>query len=99
MAEEIVSLAILEAVPGREDELLKTLRDLYTVMRAKSYCRDVLYRDSARPDRFLHLRYWTSLEMRQEAQADPEVHRFWLMLPELCTVMTVYESLEKVFET
>ena len=99
MAEEIVSLAVIEALAGKEDELLSTLRELYTMMHAKGYCRDALYRDTSRPDRFLHLRYWTAPEMRSEAQADPEVHRHWLKLPELCTVSIVYENLEKVFET
>jgi quinol monooxygenase YgiN len=99
MAEEIVSLALIESLPGKEDELLNTLRELYALMRAKEYCRDVLYRDTSRPDRFLHLRYWTSAEMRSEAQSDPEVHRHWLKLPELCTITVVYESLEKVYET
>lgn len=99
MAQEILSMAILEALPGKRDELLGTLRDLYTLMRTKGYSRDSLHCDSSRPDRFLHLRYWTSPETRSEAQVDPDVHRYWQMLPELCTIPTVYESLEKVFET
>ncbi|MGA2690025.1 MAG: antibiotic biosynthesis monooxygenase [Candidatus Korobacteraceae bacterium] len=99
MAEEIVSLAVIEALPDKENELLTTLRALYTLMQAKGYCRDVLHRDTSHADLFLHLRYWTSAEMRSEAQSDPEVHRYWLKLPELCTVTVVYESLEKVFET
>jgi quinol monooxygenase YgiN len=99
MTEEIVSLAVLEALPGKEGELESTLSELYTMMRAKGYCRDTLYRDSTRPDRFLHSRQWVSAEMRSEAQADPEVHRYWLQLPELCTVTILYESLEKVFES
>ena len=99
MADEILAMAILEALPGREQELLATLRELYTMMNAKGYCRDALHRDPEQPDRFLHLRYWTSAEMRADAQADPEVHRHWLKLPELCTIPTVYESLEKVFES
>lgn len=99
MAEQIVSMSLLEALPGKEDELLSHLRELYTLMRAKGYCRDVLHRDAARPDRFLHLRYWTSAEMRSEAQADPEVHRYWQQLPDLCTIPIVYENLEKVFES
>jgi quinol monooxygenase YgiN len=99
MAEEVVSLAILEAFPGKEDDVLSTLRELYTMMKAKGYCHDTLYRDIAQPDRFLHVRYWAAPEMRQEAQADPEVHRYWLKLAELCKVTTVYETLEKVFET
>ena len=99
MAEEIVSLAMLEALPGQEDRLVSTLRELYTLVHSKGYCRDTLYRDTSRPDRFLHLRHWASPEMRAEAQTDPEVHHYWLKLPELCTVTVVYESLEKVFET
>jgi quinol monooxygenase YgiN len=99
MADEIFSIAALEALPHKEDELLTTLRELYTLMHAKSYCRDILYRDQGRPDRLLHIRCWTSAETRAEAQADPEVHRYWQKLPELCTVTVLYESMEKVFET
>ena len=51
------------------------------MMHAKGYCRDALHRDSSQRDRFLHLRRWTSPEMRSEAQVDPEVHRYWQMLP------------------
>ncbi len=99
MAEQIVSMAILEALPGKEDDLLNLLRELYTLMHAKGYCRDALHRDAMRPDRFLHLRYWTSTETRSEAQADPEIHRYWQQLPDLCTIPIVYENLEKVFES
>lgn len=99
MPEVIVSLAILEALPGKEAELLAMLRELYTMMHAKGYCRDRLYRDSSRPDRLLHLRAWTSAATRAEAQVDPEVHRYWQRLPELCQIPVVYESLETVFES
>ena len=99
MGEQIVSLAVLEALPGKENELLLMLRELYTMMHTKGYCHDTLHRDTSRSDRFLHLRYWASPEKRAEAQADPDVHRYWLKLPELCVVTTVYESLEKVFES
>ena len=99
MAQEILSIAVLEALPGKQEELLATLRDLYTMMRAKGYSHDSLHRDSSSPGRFLHLRHWTSPEMRSEAQVDPDVHRYWQMLPELCTIPIVYETLEKVFES
>jgi hypothetical protein len=36
MAEEIVSLAVIEALPDMRDELLKTLRELSTLMQAKA---------------------------------------------------------------
>ena len=94
-----MSVAALEALPGKEEELLSTLRELYALVHAKGYSRDTLHRDSARPDRLLHLRYWTSQQMRSEALADPEVHRYWLKLPELCTVNVLYETMEKMFET
>jgi quinol monooxygenase YgiN len=99
MDQEIFSLSVLEALPAKEDELLNMLRELYTLMNAKGYCRDTLYRDSSRPDRFLHLRCWASAEMRAEAQADPQVHRYWQMLPQLCTIPVVHESLEQVFKS
>jgi len=99
MAEEISSLAMLEALPGKEQELLEMLRELYTLMHAKGYCCDVLYRDASRPDRLVHLRRWSSAEMRAEALADPELHRYWQRLPELCTIPVIDEVLETVFET
>jgi len=99
MAQEIFSIAVLEALPGKQEELLAKLRELYTMMRAKGYCCDTLHRDSSDPGRFLHVRRWTSPEMRSEAQVDPDVHRYWQMLPELCIIPIVYESLEKVFES
>jgi hypothetical protein len=95
---EIVSLAVLEAFPGKEDELLATLRELYAMMNAKGYSRDLLLREPTAGSRLFHLRYWKSDATRAEAQADPDVHRYWIRLPELCTV-TVYEKLDKVFES
>ena len=99
MAEEIVSVAVLEALPGKEEELLRVLREFYAMMHAKGYSRDILHRDRLRPDHFLHLRLWSSSEMRAEAQADPNVHRYWQMLPELCTVSVLYETMDTVFES
>jgi quinol monooxygenase YgiN len=98
MTNEVVSVAILEALPGKEEELLSMLREFYSMMHTKGYCRDILHRDRDRPDRFLHLRHWKSEEMRSEAQADPDVHRYWQQLPGLCIIPTVYENLETVFE-
>ena len=42
MGEEIVSLAILEALPGKDEELISVLRELYTMMQAKGYSRDIV---------------------------------------------------------
>lgn len=99
MGEEIVSLAIIEALPGKEEELVSLLRDLYTLMHSKGYSRDTLRRDASRPDRFFHTRYWKSEDTRADAQHDPEVHRYWQRLPEVCTIPVIYESLETVFQS
>ena len=99
MAGEIFSLAVLEAQPGKTEELRSCLQELYSLMHAKGYCRDELYQDSSRADRFVHLRCWTSAETRAEAQIDPEVHRYWQRLPDLCTIPVLHDSLDVVFET
>jgi hypothetical protein len=99
MSEEVVSVAVLEALPGKEADLVATLREFYTMMHAKGYCSDALYCDEGRPDRLFHVRRWKSAEMRGEAQIDPDVHRYWQQLPELCTIPTVYEDLETLFES
>lgn len=99
MDEEIVSVAVIEALPGKQEELVAMLREFYTMMRTKGYSRDVLRRDASRPDRFFHTRFWKSEQTRAEAQHDPDVHRYWLRLPELCNIPAIYESLETIFET
>jgi len=95
----VVSVAILEALPGKEEALLNMLRELYIMMHTKGYCSDLLCRDNDRPDRLIHLRRWKSAELRSEAQIDPEVHRYWQRLPGLCTIPAVYENLETMFES
>jgi len=99
MSEQVVSVAVLEALPGKEAELVATLREFYTMMKEKGYCTDVLYRDRERPDRLFHLRCWKSAEHLAEAQIDPDVHRYWQKLPDLCIIPTVYENLETLFES
>ncbi len=99
MSEQVVSVAILEALPGKEEELVAVLREFYSMMHSKGYCTDTLYRDGDRPDRLVHVRRWKSVETRGEAQADPDVHRYWQQLPSLCTIPTVYENLEGLFES
>ena len=99
MANEVVSVAILEALPGKEEELLAVLREFYTMMHTKGYSSDFLNRDSDHAGRFIHLRRWKSEELRAEAQIDPDVHRYWQRLPSLCTIPAVYENLEPMFES
>ncbi len=99
MSEEVMSVAVLEPLPGKEEELVATLREFYTMMYAKAYCTDALYRDEQRPDRLFHVRRWKSAETRSEAQADPDVHRYWQKLPDLCTIPIVYEDLQTLFQS
>ncbi len=96
MADQIFAASIIEAHPGMENECLALLRDLYEMMGAKGYCRDLLYRDIREPRRFVHLRYWNSEDARDTAHEDPDVHKFWRRLGELCEINHVYERLEQV---
>lgn len=98
MNQEILAFAILEPHPGKEDELVEMLRELYELMFRKGYSRDTLYRDPNRPGQLLHVRHWISKELRDDAQQDPEVHKYWLRLPELCKLTVVHEELEKIVE-
>lgn len=97
--EPIRALVVLEPFSGKEQEMIQILREFYTLMREKDYSRDLLYRDSTAPNKFVHLRIWCSDEARTRAQHDPDVHRFWQQLPELCTVTVLYEELVPVFST
>lgn len=96
---EILSLAILEPLAGKEEECVTLLREFYTLLDQKKYSRDLLYRDSKTADKFIHLRVWRSEEARSEAQQDPDVHHFWLRLPEVCNITTICETLEPLFST
>ena len=98
-SEHIRSMAILDAHPGREDDVIALLKDFYASIHRKGYSRDILYVDKKSQSRFVHLRIWNSDEARAEAQQDPEVHRYWVRLAEICTISTIYEELDPVFST
>jgi hypothetical protein len=99
MKESIRSMAILKAHPGREPELLTFLREFYTMMYTKQYSRDMLFRDLKQPGVLVNIRIWLSDEARNSAVHDPDVHRFWMKLPELATITNIYEELEAIFST
>lgn len=98
-SEPIRSMAILDAHPGREQDVITLLKDFYSAIHRKGYSEDVLYRDTKSGTRFIHLRIWNSEAARAEAQQDPDVHRYWVRLAEICTITTVYEQLESIFST
>lgn len=101
MAKEILALAILEPHVGKENDCRELLRQLYDLLKAKNYSRDLLFRDTkeARQERLVHLRIWNSQESRDEAMQDPEVHRHWIRLPEVCTITTIFENLEEMYSS
>ena len=103
MSKQILALAVLEPHPGKEQECLNLLRDFYDMLKSKGYSRDILFREGKKDDtfkeRFVHLRIWTSNETRAEAAQDPDVHKYWIRLPEVCTITTIYESLEELYSS
>jgi hypothetical protein len=92
-------MAILKAHPGKELEMIAFLREFYTMMYTKEYSRDRLYRDLKQPGVFVHMRIWLSDEARANAVQDPDVHYYWIKLPELGTITTIYEDLALLFAT
>ena len=94
MAEEILSVAVWEPAPDMEAASLATLRELSSILAAKGYGRDQLYRD--RESHYVFLRYWKSEEARQAAQEDPDMQRCWARLGNEIQIVKVYETLTEV---
>jgi heme-degrading monooxygenase HmoA len=91
MPQEILSVAMWEALPGMEASALKTFEELKSIVSSKGYGRDLLYRD---PDsHYVFLRYWKSEEARRTAQEDPDMLRCWAKLGNEIQIVKVYETL------
>ncbi|HLV88759.1 MAG TPA: hypothetical protein VKV39_17365 [Candidatus Sulfotelmatobacter sp.] len=86
-----MSVAVWEPVPGSEVTALATLRELASILSAKGYGRDLLYRD--RGPQYVLLRYWKSAEARQTAQEDPDMLRCWARLGNEIQIVKVFETL------
>jgi hypothetical protein len=93
MLPEILSVAIFDFLPGKEQQCLTTLRELFSALAAGGYSRDLLYRDDDM--RYVLLRYWKSDEGRRAAQEDPEVQRCWAKLGNDLKIVKVYETLKQ----
>jgi len=91
MEHEILAIAIVRPNEGMEQQTLQVLHELYQVMKRKGYSRDLLYQDTTEPGCYFNLRYWSSESSRREAQEDPDVHKCWSQLGNLCVVEKVYE--------
>lgn len=94
MSDEILSVAIFEPLPGKEQDCLDTMRDLFAALAAGGFSRDALYRDGNTPGHYVMFRYWKSEDGRRAALEDPEVLRCWARLAEQIQIVKIYESLE-----
>jgi hypothetical protein len=99
MREPIRSMSILKPHPGMEEKLVAFLREFYSMMSAKEYSRDMLFKDLKQAGVYVHVRIWFSPQAREEAMHDSAVHRYWMRLPELGTVTEIWEELEPIFST
>ncbi|MGH9495934.1 MAG: hypothetical protein ACRD3B_13125 [Candidatus Sulfotelmatobacter sp.] len=94
MPQEILSVAVWDPVPDREPAALSTLRELSSIVAAKGYGRDLLYRDPE--SHYVLLRYWKSEESRRAALEDPDMLRCWARLGNEIQIVKVYETLCEV---
>jgi hypothetical protein len=94
MPQEILSVAIWEPVPEMEASALKTFQELMSIVAAKGYGRDLLFRD--RESHYVFLRYWKSEEARQSALEDPDMQRCWARLGNEVQIVKVYETLSEI---
>jgi len=97
MPDPLVSIAVMEPTgSSHEEELLAVLGKLYSLMEAKDYSQNVLLRSRRDPVYFINVRYWSSEEARQDAHDDPEIHRCWERLGQLCHIPRVHEILDVI---
>ncbi len=94
MPEEILSVAVWEPNPQMESAALETFHELTSIVAAKGYGRDQLYRD--RDHHYVFLRYWKSEEARRTAQEDPDMLRCWAKLGNEIQIVKMYETLSAI---
>jgi hypothetical protein len=94
MPQEILSVAIWEPLLEMEATALQTFQELTSIVAAKGYGRDLLYRD--RESHYVFLRYWKSENARRAAQEDPDMLRCWARLGNEIQIVRVYETLSPV---
>jgi quinol monooxygenase YgiN len=94
MPEEILSLAIVEPLPGNDEAFAATMRALTAALTKGGYSRDLFYRDAKARHEYVLLRYWKSEQARRAALEDPNVLRCWAELSHQIRTIKVYETLE-----
>jgi hypothetical protein len=95
MSEEILSVAVFEAVEDKDKDALATLRELARELAQRGYSRDSLYCEKA-TKRYILVRHWTSAAARREAQEDPAALRCWARLADQINIIKIYETLDEV---
>jgi hypothetical protein len=96
MNDSILSIAVMEPFPGCEEEFLTVLHELYTLMQRKAYSENTLLRNRLDPPHYINVRRWNSVQAREDAHEDPEVHQYWARLGHLCFMRRVHEILDEV---
>lgn len=94
MSQEILSVAIFNALPGMEADALATMRELRAALSSGGYSRDRLYRDSN--GQYVVVRYWKSEEARRDALESPEVVRALAKLSHQIEIVKIHERLDEV---
>jgi len=94
MSDEIVSLAIWEPVPGEEAASIATIRELSSIVAARGYGRDLLFRDPE--SHYVFLRFWKNAEARLAALEDPDMLRCWARLGNEIKIVKVFETLAEI---
>jgi len=83
---EILSAAIYEPLPGRDQDSIETVS-------TAGFSRDFLYKDTSQ---YVLLRYWKPAQARRAAGEDPEVQGGWAKLGNEIRILEGFEVLEKV---
>ena len=94
MSQEILSVAVWNPVLGSEAASLDTIREISSIVAAKGYGHDLLYRDGK--SQYVLLRYWKSEEARQSALEDSDMLRCWARLANEIQIVKVFETLAEV---
>jgi cytidine deaminase len=71
--QSVVSVAALEIVPGKENEVLSLTGQLQALVRRKGYGTNQLLHDGSHPRRFYDVRIWRNAEAAAHAEADDEI--------------------------
>lgn len=96
MPQEVLSIAIFEAIIGEESNALATIHEIMRALEQKGLSRDFLYGTGDSSREYVLFRYWKSEEARRAALDDPDILRGWAKLAHEVRIVKVYENLHEV---